>query len=247
VATDPRKRQKKLERRTAKRQEKKHHIVKEQQAGLGERLTAAARYPVLHAWVGEDLWTQGLGQVLLSRTLPDGSVAMAVFLVDRSCLGVKDAFGHILGGAEYERRFVGEMRSQFSVRDVSPATVRKLVEGAVAYAAGLGFAPHADYHKAQPIFGAIDAADCTEEFEFGQDGQPFFIAGPHDTPERCRQILAILTHSCGADGFHYTIPAFADINRILPEALKRVPARLIAPDEAGGCIDVPVDFDKGEG
>src|SRR4051812_29540405 len=59
MAADPRKRQKKLERRAAKRKEKKHLVVREQGAGMGERLTAATKYPVLHSWVTENFWTQG--------------------------------------------------------------------------------------------------------------------------------------------------------------------------------------------
>ncbi len=117
MSADPRKRQKKLQRLKAKRQEKKHHHAREQSAGLAERLAAAARYPVLNAWVAEDLWTTGMGQATLSRALPDGSVAFAVFLVDRYCLGVKDAFGSILSRAEYESRFEQKSRSQFAVRE----------------------------------------------------------------------------------------------------------------------------------
>ncbi|HKI30965.1 MAG TPA: hypothetical protein VKA46_03810 [Gemmataceae bacterium] len=244
MAADPRKRQKKLERRAAKRQDKKHRLVKEQHAGLAERLTAASRYPVLHSWALEDLWTEGIGQVVISRELPDGSVAFGAFLVDRYCLGVKDAFGNVVGRSEYENKLVRDTRSHFAVREVSPATVRKLVEEAVAYAASLGLSPHADYHKVKPIFGTIDPGESTEEFEFGKDGKPYFFAGPHDTPERCRQILAVLAHSRGPDGFHYTIPAFANLDQVLPDALKHGRARLIRPDPQGSLLDVPMDFDN---
>src|SRR5438105_3691381 len=120
MAADPRKRQKKLERRAAKRKEKKHLIVREQSAGLGERLTAAAAAPVLHAWVTDDLWTQGMGWVLLSRQLPNGYVAVVVFLVDRYCLGVKNALAEIVSRFEYDSKFVRKMRSQFTAKDVTP-------------------------------------------------------------------------------------------------------------------------------
>src|SRR5207237_10557142 len=103
MATDPRKRQKKLERRNAKRQEKKHRLVRAQHAGVGERLAAATHYPVLDSWITEDLWTQGIGWALLSRQLPDGSVAVAVFLVDRYCLGVKHAVAAVLARYTYDK------------------------------------------------------------------------------------------------------------------------------------------------
>ncbi len=230
MATDPRKRQKKLERRNSKRQEKKHRLVRQQNAGIGERLAAATKYPVLNSWITEDLWTQGMGWALLSRQLPDGSVAVAVFLIDRYCLGVKDAVADVVGRYSYDKDFVTKMQSKFTSREVSPATVRKLVEEAVAYAAGLGFAPHADYHKAKPIFGTIDPRESTEEFEFGKDGKPFFIAGPNDTPQRCRQIMAILAHDLGPDGFHFLLPMGAG-DEVFPGALPMGQLPLIGEDE----------------
>jgi hypothetical protein len=83
MSVDPRKRQKKFEHRDAKPKENRHGVVRAQTAELVERMTTAAKYPILHAWIYEDLWTEGLGTVLLSRELPNGLVAVAVFLVDR--------------------------------------------------------------------------------------------------------------------------------------------------------------------
>jgi hypothetical protein len=205
MAADPRKRQKKLEQRAAKRKEKKHLIVREQSRGLGERLTAATRFPVLHAWVNEDFWNQGMGSVMLSRELPDKTVAFAFILVDRYCLGVKNVLTAIVSRAQYDQRFERDLRSKFPSRDVAPAMVRKIVEDAIAYAGDLGFPPHEDYHTAKLLFGDIDASQCTEEFEFGKDGKPLFISGPNDTLERCNQIRDTLERSCGPGGFEYII------------------------------------------
>jgi hypothetical protein len=206
MAKDPRKRQRKLERRSAKRKEKKHHLVREAQAGLGERLTAASKYPVLPVRVTENLWTEGLGQVILARELPGGQVALAVFLVDRYCLGVKDAFGRIISRYEYDSEYVRRLRSEFAWREVSPATARKFVEDAAAYAHELGFEPHPDYQKASLLFGDIDAGQATEQLEFGKDGKPMFIAGPYDTPQRCQYIIKTLTRTRGPGQFHFATP-----------------------------------------
>jgi hypothetical protein len=205
MATNPRKRQQKLERRAAKRKEKKHIVAREQQAGLGERLTVATKYPVLHAWVTDDLWEQGIGWVLLSRALPNGSIAVAVFLVDRYCLGVKNAMGAVVSRLEYDNRFVQQFRSQSTSQTVTPAKARKIVESAVEYARKLGFAPHADYQKAKLLFGTIDASECTEEIELGKDGKPLFINGPNESRARCAEIVATLARNCGEGNFHYLI------------------------------------------
>jgi hypothetical protein len=203
MPADPRKRQRKLQRLAAKRKEKKHQLAKKQEMGLAERLAAATKYLVLHARISEALEDSGIGYVLLSRQLPGGSVAVGLFLVDRYCLGVKNAFGHLVSGSSYEREILRKMDTQSRWRDVAPATVRKVVEAAVAYAAELGLSPHSDYPKVKPIFGDIDPGESTESVEFGKDGKPLFVPGPYDTPERCRQIVAMLTHSRGPDGFDY--------------------------------------------
>jgi hypothetical protein len=206
MPTDPRKRQKKLERKAAGRKAKRQQLMRVSSAGLIDQLRSAALYPVLHSYVTDDVWKEGLGWVILSRELPYGGVAFAIFLLDRYCLGVKNVVIGVEGRFSYETR-VSKLRSQFHATEVAPAYTRKLVEGAVAYAESFGLHPHPDYPRAKLIFGDIDPAECHETFEYGKDGKPFFIAGPHDTPRRCQQILNTLAASTGGpENFHFLTP-----------------------------------------
>jgi hypothetical protein len=227
MPTDPRKRQKKLERRAAKRKSKHHVLVKEKNAGLPQRMADAASYPIVDCGVSDSLWDMGMGSVWLSRQLPNGSIAVAIFLLDRYCLGVKNALADITGRFTYESKYMNDLRGRG--RKMAPEAARKLVESAVEYARRLGFAPHADYHKARPIFGDIDASTCTEEFEFGKDGKPFFIAGPHDSPQRCREIMNTLRMSCGPGGSHFLIPV--NPNEHLRQAFQDKRTELLEPGE----------------
>lgn len=192
-----------MEHKAAKRKGKQEVVVREKNAGLAERLKAAARHPVLHCRVTSSIWDEGIGQVFLSRELPNGSVAYASFLVDRYCLGVKDAFADISGRFTYDSRF--QTKNQHMYQSLVPEAARKLVEGAVEFARGLGLSPHPDYQKARFLFGDIDAQACSETFEYGKDGKPYFMSGPNDTPARCREILHNLHFHCGPDGFLFTI------------------------------------------
>jgi hypothetical protein len=219
------KRQKKLERRAAKRKQRHKSLVKQKNRGLSERLVAAARSPVLHSYISETVWNDGLGGVLLSRELPNGEVAFGHFLVDLSCMGVKDVFGRVVSRAEYNR-FVDEVNDHYELLQATPADARNLVEGAVEYAQGLGLEPHPDYQRVALIFGDIDRNEAQKQFEFGgPDGKPHFLAGPNESPQRCYQILSILEHTCGKDGFNYTIPFFGEP----PESLGHV-VRVISKD-----------------
>ncbi len=58
----------------------------------------ASRAPVGTCVMSERLFDDGIGWVVLARTLPSGQVGASFFLVDAWCLGVKDAFvfpGHV--------------------------------------------------------------------------------------------------------------------------------------------------------
>jgi hypothetical protein len=54
----------------------------------------------------------------------------------------------------------------------------------VAWVRTVGFAPHRDYAKIEPIFGTTDTAQCDVEFRFGQDGNPMIIGDTSDIPPR---------------------------------------------------------------
>lgn len=235
MPVDPKKRQKKQERRAAKRKSKQQQLTKEKHAGLPERLSAAARYPILHSWVIEDYWTQGLGWACLSRALPNGSVAYAVFLVDRYCMGVKNAVADVASRFSYDSQIAGKMRAEYETRDLSPAAIRKLVEGAVEYARDLGLPPHPEYQKAKLIFGDIDSSECTDAFEFGKDGKPFFISGPNDSLKRCQQILKTLSEKCGTGASDFLMQ-ISDSASIGPVPLDQA-GRVIGGDKAIGSID----------
>lgn len=240
MPTDPRKRQKKQERRAAKRKQKRQFQTREQNLSLGERLRAATRYPVLDCGISESMTDSGIGWVILSRETPGGQVAVAVFLVDRYCLGVKDCFAELLGRSSYESKYARKFRSEMAMRPVPPAEARKFLHDAVAYARNIGLPPHPSYLKSVLLFGDIDPAECKTVFEFGKDGMPFFISGPNDTPERIGQILAILNSTCGPGRFHYLIggPDPRQLREAIPDALQGEDMRLIGPD---GEEDFPED------
>jgi hypothetical protein len=233
MTNDPRKRQKKLQRRFAKRKEKKHLRLREKSAGIAERLSAAVKFPVLHCWIGDSIAQQGIGWVVLSRALPNGSIAVASFLVDSYCLGVKNVFMEILPRSDYESKYQRKLLADMPSRSVAPAEARKLLEEAAAYARGLGLAPHPDYLKAMVLFGDVQAADSDARFEFGKDGKPFFVSGPNDSPQRCKQIVAILANTCGPGQFDYLV------------AVAGSHTMLVGPDAEEG-IDEIEDLDDGE-
>ena len=172
---------------------------------------SARTWPIHEALISEAVQNIRQGTVILSRK-SGGSIAVAVFLVDTGCMGIKSAFGRLMRAKTYGD-FLKKFRTSENFVQARPECLRKLVEGALAYAADLGFSPDPDYHWVKALFGNIDSNICTQEFEFGEDGKPFYVSGPNDTPARIRAVMEQLTHRCGGpEGFHFMIasPGFHD-------------------------------------
>jgi hypothetical protein len=104
-------------------------------------------------------------------------MALAMFLLDVFCLGVRDTFFAIVGRDEYDRR-LRSWREAESLQRIDPAGLRKLLEGGVVYARELGFNPPPDYVVMHKIFGDVEAAACPSRFQYGHAGKPFYISGP---------------------------------------------------------------------
>lgn len=218
MAIDPRKRQKKLERKRSKAKAQQKALAGRDPRDLAVRIEKAVDAPILHCCTTDDLDNHGMSSVLVSRELKSGNVAFVVFLVDMYCLGVKDVIFQVLPRSRYdqllrEKLFPEERR----LSTLEPAAARKLVEGAVAYARQWGLPPHRDYPRAARIFGNIDASSCHREFIYGKNGRPCFIAGPHDSISRCHQIMGMLKDCCGTDGFNYVLPVSAPVAASLLE------------------------------
>jgi hypothetical protein len=197
-------------RRAAQKEARRKAIVAEKRkaetAAKGGRearhIITAAAAPVRTCVVSEMLFADGIGRLVLARTLPSGLVAGSFFLVDVWCLGVKDAFFGVTTPQKFKERLDKSSREQ-SLIDIDPSVARKLLRDAVAYADRFGLAPSESFAEAEAIFGEIPMA--TETFQFGKDGKPFFVSGPNDSPARIRRILETLAKRASPDDFDYIV------------------------------------------
>ena len=203
ASTDIR-RQKNLARHKAKRSEKRKKLASVSHAGLAQQMAKLSDAPIRDCRVTAG--TFGIGSILISRE-NGGSVAFAVFLIDMSCLGVKDSWGGVVSTAEY-RKVRDKYLEGPPSREIEPASARRLVDDAVEFAASAGFSPQGDYRRLRPILRSLNPELATEEFEMGDDGQPSFINGPHDAPDFCRRVIATLEANCGPG--NYKCPRILD-------------------------------------
>jgi hypothetical protein len=204
MALDQRKRQRKLERKKAKQ---RAHEAKERERRRElvpdtprQMVAVAAQHPFYDVLVTDQLFDIGIGYVLVTRHMPLGGLLTVGFLTDVWCLGVKDVFVRLQREGEY-RGLVDHFSEKSKLRRVTPEHACKLITEAVAYARKYGLAPHLDYAFAQNIFAGADPAQCPDQFQFGQDGKPYYVSGPYDTPERVQRILSTV----GAENLNYMV------------------------------------------
>jgi len=158
------------------------------------------------AFCSAELAEAGIGHVVVSRFRWGGELVEAgVFLLDVYCLGVKSAFFTQVSRGEYRDGLLRRLEDNTPLKPLAPSCARKLVEGAVAYAARLGFAPHPDYRKACRVFGGIKAEECSTEFTYGKDGKPLYWQGPHESEAQARQIMEQLHQRCGEGNYNFVL------------------------------------------
>lgn len=161
---------------------------------------------IIESTVSSNLFETGIGVARISRRLSGQYIAFTEFLLDVYCLGVKDCYGYIGHPAAYKKYHFS--RKSDDQIDKSPEYICKLVFGAQIYAKQIGFSPAVEYTNTSHIFSGIDPLQCADCFEFGNNGKPFYVAGPHENLSCINEILQTLTQHVGENGFDYVVPVF---------------------------------------
>jgi uncharacterized protein DUF1841 len=202
MGRNPQRRQAKAVRRKKLLAERRRLEVVGGKGTLAEDVRRAKAAPLHSCLVQSGLFENGFGMVALTRKTGAHTFALAAFLVDAFCLGVKDALFRELEEAELES-FLDSLEATAPFEAVHPSYARKLLRDAAAYARSLGLEPHADYAALEPLFGDIDADACEEEFQFGFEGKPLYVPGPTESPTQIRRRIDRLRRQLGADGFDF--------------------------------------------
>ena len=206
MATNQKRRQKKLAKKKAKRKEtvknqKKASIFSE--AGL---VAKARTSPIERCIMREDIIGKGIGTAVIARRMPDGSLGVGVYLLDTWCLGVKDAFFRVMSIGEFDE-LLERTEENETLEEIHPSCFRKIIEGCVEFSATLGFKPHRDFTLPRQLLMDIDSSVCPNRYTFGRNGRPCFSQGPNETPRQVRMIMDSLSKHCGEGNFDFITAA----------------------------------------
>lgn len=139
-------------------------------------------------WEEDDDRDPPLVSVVLTRALPGGTYLALCCLVDRTCLGVKDAFIRPpMTAAElddlldrYDEGLPG------GIEEVEVLEAQSVIFHAIDYARELGFAPHPDF----PEELAGPRPERLIDTPLAHPPEPRFMAGPDDDVPRIMRQLA---------------------------------------------------------
>jgi len=194
-----RKQQQKLQKAKSKREDARR---KSSSRALQHTRTAllarALRAPFGPCWISAaleetpDAGSPALISVLVTRRV-GGLLLPCLILVDRTCLGVKNAFtGPPQTELELERLRRDLSSSGDRLRETDLLTAQSVVHHAIDYANSLGFAPHRDF---QP--GLIgERPSALLDTPLARPDRPMYVSGPDDN---VAMVLARLDASVGHD------------------------------------------------
>jgi hypothetical protein len=204
MARNEARRQKRLMKRRQKTKvRRKERIDPYSAEGIRKRLLTTQRLPVHECLINPQWRSSGLANILLSRWQPDGCLVAGMYLVDLLCLGLKDTFCKLdMAPLTYESKLMMPMYERTGCMECSLSLAHGIIYGGIAYAGRFNFHPHRDFRRSHHLLAGPSIVDPAEEIEFGREGKPWYVTGPHDD---VTHIMNQLTAQLGLDGFHYIV------------------------------------------
>jgi hypothetical protein len=207
-------RQRKLQQKRKKREQaKKRSRIEAAHRPSDEvllaRAGARAEFGPCFVSVGwNDLTDPGLVTLIVTRRLGFDELLPHTLLLDRTCLGVKNAMLSPPMAEDELAEFVEKVGVPHGgLEECEVLLAQSLIFNAVDYAKGLGFSPHADFHEA--LIGP--RPEVLLATPWSRPERPIYVSGPDDDVFR---IVAQLRHATGGDFEHsdpFEGPAALDV------------------------------------
>jgi hypothetical protein len=167
---------------------------------LPAKVRRAASAPIRHCLLNGSLFESGIGTLILVRGVPGGELAMASFLLDVHCLGIKDVVFRSVARTDLEE-WIAAVEETDPLVTIEPSHARKLLQDLRGWAESIGFAPAEDFEVVERLFGDVSTDSCDMAFQFGRDGKPFYVPGPSESPMQIRRRIEQLRARFGETRF----------------------------------------------
>ena len=162
---------------------------------------AARKLPILECLALPDWRESGITDVVIARQKPSGGVVVGQYIVDTFCLGVKNTMFRIFKNDFEYKEYLDYLLTYQNFEVIEPNLVFNLIYGAVEFAEDHGFEPHKDFEVTEYILPPVEDIEYID-IEFGKNGKPFYISGPHDNVEK---IMATLNKNHKEGEFDFAV------------------------------------------
>ncbi len=150
----------------AKRDQKKREKLRQQDVRVHHRLSNVAT--LLECRINSNWKHVKLANLRMIWRLTGGGHASAAFLIDLSCLGLKDVYGDLQ--ASYQGFMDAMDRAPIDMEPCDLGLARQLVAGSVLWARRHGFALPQGYERWTALLGELPAQDQIDLSGFGNEG-----------------------------------------------------------------------------
>ena len=151
-------------------------------------------------YVTNDIDKVGMGHVIVTRKHTGGRISMVTYLVDMTCLGVKDSFYRLrMEDWEFDQ-FISDRRDMF--HECSYEEAHNRVWGSIAYAEEAGIKPDKSFLLTQYMLEEDTDDVPLIEYEYGRDGKHFLTCRSELEASR---YLPLLRQNLGEGNYNYII------------------------------------------
>ena len=164
--------------------------------------------PIYKCFINKDWKSSGMGTIFITRQHKNGNVTVCIYLVDISCLGVKDSFYRFNLPFEEVEKMMGKIKDiQLSFTEVPYELVHNIIYASVEFAEEYGFKPCKVFNLVTSYFLEDDTDDIPliEIKCGGQDGKPFYVDTGVDEPARVKEIMAQLEKKAGEGNYNFIV------------------------------------------
>ncbi len=169
-------------------------------------LKHAREYPILGCWVYAGWREDGIAPVVVAREQSPDKVIFCVCMIDLYCLGIKDCYANgDVSRSAFERDLPTLCAND--PQECSVEFAHELIYGGMEYAKKYGFDPHPDFinQMVNIVLDPPDAHPRAHNIEFGRDGEPLYVSGPHDDERKINHVLKTLAKNNPQGKSHHII------------------------------------------
>lgn len=159
--------------------------------------------PIGKCYITEDWKSEGLCQILITRNHNNGNVSYALFMVDITCLGVRDTIYNYNYSFKELQETILNGYGDLKFIECEYPLAHNIIYGALAFAEDLEIKPCKDWQISSQILEE-DTEDIEFiDIEFGKDGKPFLST---TDPVVFQKYYNHLVATIGADNFKFIAP-----------------------------------------